>query len=109
MESMVRFVATDSKLKNATWEKPTSATFRVTYDGHSLVFMLAKMIDSDTVEWIDPELPKGISDDFIATLMIKNLSVNNICIQFDFSERHDGCGQMIQRDEAAVQLLVAHQ
>lgn len=58
-----RFVATAAALKQiATCEKPASATFRVTYDGDSLVFMLATLIDPNTPKWTDPELPVGISD-----------------------------------------------
>ena len=42
-------------------------------------------------------------------LGIKNLSVNNINLQRHFAERDDGGGQMIQADEAAFQLFIAHQ
>lgn len=39
----------------------------------------------------------------------KNLSVNNVYSQLDFPERHDGGGQVIERQETAIHLLVAHQ
>lgn len=41
--------------------------------------------------------------------MTKNLSVNNIYIEFDFSERHDRCGQVVQRQKTAIKLFVSHQ
>ena len=40
---------------------------------------------------------------------IKNLSINNIYVQLDFPERHDGSRQVIECQETAVCLLVAHQ
>ena len=40
---------------------------------------------------------------------IKNLSVNNIIVDLDFSEGHDGGCQVVQCDEATIQLFVSHQ
>ena len=58
-----RFVATSSMLERiAACEKPTTATFRVSCGGQSIVFMLDKVIESDGVEWTDPELPDGFSE-----------------------------------------------
>lgn len=58
-----RFVATAAALKQiALCEKPTSATFRVTCDGDSLVFLLATLIAPNVPKWTDPELPVGITD-----------------------------------------------
>ena len=42
-------------------------------------------------------------------ILTKNLSVNNVHVQFNFSERHDGCSQVVERQEAAVKFLVSHQ
>jgi hypothetical protein len=39
----------------------------------------------------------------------KNLSVNNVYAQLDFSERHDGCRQVVGSQEAAIKFLVTHQ
>ena len=39
----------------------------------------------------------------------KNLSVNNIIVDLDFSEGHDGGCQVVQCDEATIQLFVSHQ
>jgi len=40
---------------------------------------------------------------------IKNLSVNNVYVQLDLSECHDRCCQVVERQEAAVKLLVSNQ
>lgn len=58
-----RFVATSSmRGRVSACAKPAAATFRVSYAGQSLVFMLVKVIESDGVEWTDPELPEGFSE-----------------------------------------------
>ena len=41
--------------------------------------------------------------------LIKNLSVNNIYLQIHFAERDDASREMIEREEAAIELLIAHQ
>lgn len=44
-----------------------------------------------------------------ATVPFKNLSVNNVYVQFDFSERHDGCRQVVECQEATIKFLIPHQ
>ena len=39
----------------------------------------------------------------------KNLSVNNVFVQLDLSERHDCCSQVVERQKASIKLLVSHQ
>ena len=39
----------------------------------------------------------------------QNLSVNNIYLQMHFAERDDASREMIEREEAAIELLIAHQ
>ena len=39
----------------------------------------------------------------------KNLSVNNIYLQIHFAERDDASREMIEREEAAIEFLIAHQ
>jgi len=41
--------------------------------------------------------------------MSKNLSVNYVDLQRHFAERDDGSGYVVQRDEAAFELLVSHE
>lgn len=40
--------------------------------------------------------------------MIKNLSINNIYGQRDFSIGDDGCGQMVEFEETAFRFFVSH-
>ena len=40
---------------------------------------------------------------------IKNLSVNNVYVHFDLSERHDRRCQVVECEKAAFKLLVSHQ
>ena len=39
----------------------------------------------------------------------KSLSVNNVYLQFDLTQRHDGCGQVVQGEETAIKLLVSYE
>lgn len=39
----------------------------------------------------------------------KNLSVNNVDAQRHFAERDDGCGEMVECDEAAFEFFIAHE
>jgi two-component system CheB/CheR fusion protein len=43
------------------------------------------------------------------TAELKNLSVNYVNRQFDLAQSDDGGGEMVERDEAALKLLVSHQ
>lgn len=44
-----------------------------------------------------------------ASTLAKDLSVNNIDRQPDLAQDDDGCGQMVEREEGVLELLVAHQ
>ena len=44
-----------------------------------------------------------------SSAQIKNLSVNYVYLERHFSERYDGGGYVVQRDEAAFELLVTHE
>jgi hypothetical protein len=39
----------------------------------------------------------------------KNLSVNNVYVHFDLSERHNRRRQVVERQKAAFKLLISHQ
>jgi hypothetical protein len=38
-----------------------------------------------------------------------NFALETANFQFDFSERHDRCGQVVERQEAALKLFVSRQ
>jgi len=40
---------------------------------------------------------------------IKNLSVNNVYLQIHFAQRDDASCKMVECEEAALKLLIAHQ
>lgn len=42
-------------------------------------------------------------------LQLKNLSVNNVYLEVDFAERNDPCGEVVEREEAALKFLVSHE
>ena len=42
-------------------------------------------------------------------IAIKNLSVNNINLQMHLAQRNDPGSEMVEREEAALKLLIAHQ
>lgn len=39
----------------------------------------------------------------------QNLSVNDVCFETHFSERDDAGCEMVEREEAAIEFLIAHQ
>lgn len=56
-----RFLVTESLTKHLmTCEEPTPATFKITFNGESVVCIVVKMTDPIAGEWTDPEQPKGV-------------------------------------------------
>ena len=48
-------------------------------------------------------------DDVIPWEDIKNLSVNNVYLEMHFAQRDDASCKMVECEEAALKLLIAHQ
>ena len=73
-----------------------SLVFFYTKSGHPLEEAYSRLIVGvGHIEWMAP--------------VTKNLSVNNIYLQMHLAQRDDRGGELVEREETALKLLVAHQ